>query len=86
VYGEEGWFEILEYLSSYTASVSYKLDKAIKPIQATKNIIKDQAEKEQLMVKSFYNHEMDLNKRSTALKKFIMVRISYVLQRDDNKL
>jgi len=38
------------------------------------------------MVKSFYNHEMDLNKRSTALKKFIMVRISYVLQRDDNKL
>jgi len=46
VYGEEGWFEILEYLSSYTASVSYKLDKAIKPIQATKNIIKDQAEKE----------------------------------------
>ena len=38
------------------------------------------------MVRSNFNHELDLNKRSTALKKFIMVRISYVLQRDDNKL
>jgi hypothetical protein len=79
VYGEEGWFEILEYLSSYTASVSYKLEKAIKPVHATKNIVLDLVEKEKLMAKSIFNHEMDLSKRSTALKKFIMVRISYVL-------
>lgn len=54
MYGEEGWFEILEYLSSYTASVSYKLEKAIKPVHATKNIVLDLLEKEKLMAKSIF--------------------------------